>query len=315
VYTGNDATYHKNNYRISFENKVAITLSYFGSRDSLVNVADKYGVSRSTAYRAVSSIATVLYLDRQRHIFFPRTQSEWEEVMQGFEAIARFPGVCGAVDGTLIKRTRPKDHWGWYCRKGYTAYNVQGVVDSNQVFMNISARPGSCNDKSVWEGSSIGTNIHNILPRSCHFLADSGYSPREYMITPFPHDEATHGIVSNFNYLHSKTRIVVECTFGSLKGRFPILKSELQSKDFGMDGIIITACVVLHNYCIRHEDRSIELIHEADPISFAADSIEVRDIEEEVDADDEGTNDNMNNDPEYIKGLEKRFRILQELCM
>ena len=183
-------------------------------------------------------------------------------------------------------------------------------MDSNQLFMHISARPGSCNDKSVWESSSIGANVYNIIPSSCHFVADSGYSPRDYMITPFPHNEAINEIVSSFNYMHSKTRIVVECTFGSLKGRFPILKSELQSKDFGMDGIIITACVVLHNYCIHHEARSLELITQADTNEFnetTADSIQARATD--------NNEDEMNNDPEYIKGLEKRFRLLQELCM
>ena len=295
----------KHNNRISFDNKLAIALTYLGTKGSLDNVADQYGVSRATAYRAVHSICTVLYLERNKHIFFPRNRSEWSEVMEGFFQLAGFPGVCGAVDGTLVKRTRPTEHWGWYCRKGYTAYNMQGIVDSNQVFMQISARPGSCNDKSVWESSSIGQNVRKILPESCHFLADSGYSLREYTITPFPHDEVSPGPIAAFNYKHSRTRIVVECAFGLLKARFPILKTELQSKDLGMDGVLLTACVVLHNYCIRHESNSIELLHQADPGEF------VQATEENVSEQDEDTQENA----EYIKGLEKRFNLLQELCL
>ena len=82
--------------------------------------------------------------------------TEWNDVASGFQAIAGFPGVCGAVDGTLIKRERPDDFWGWYCRKGYVAYNVQGVVDASMHFMSVSVRSGGCNDKTLWSKSLPG---------------------------------------------------------------------------------------------------------------------------------------------------------------
>ena len=69
--------------------------------------------------------------------------------MAGFERISGFPNVAGAVDGTLIKRVRPKTFWGWYCRKGFVAYNVQCVVDSDMLFMDLSVRPRGWNDKRV----------------------------------------------------------------------------------------------------------------------------------------------------------------------
>jgi hypothetical protein len=143
--------------------KVAITLSYLGSKSSMSNIADMYGVSVSTVQRSIRNVTRILYYERQTHIFFPRNNTEWSHVVKGFASIAGFPNVCGAVDGTLIKRTRPRNYYGWYCRKGFVAYNLQGIVDSNMLFMSVSVRPGGCNDKTLWSKSIPGQNPRYIF--------------------------------------------------------------------------------------------------------------------------------------------------------
>lgn len=63
-----------------------------------------------------------------------------------------------------------------------------------------------------------------------------------------------------YNYLHSRTRIVVEKTIGILKGRFRIFKSCLNQK--GIEGRtateqmarVIEASMVLHNILIELQD-------------------------------------------------------------
>ena len=74
---------------------------------------------------------------------------EWNDVAAGFENIQGMRCVAGAIDGTLIRKVRLRAFWGWYCRKGFTAYNVMAIVDSNQRFLAFSIRPGSSNDQSV----------------------------------------------------------------------------------------------------------------------------------------------------------------------
>lgn len=80
---------------------------------------------------------------------------EVDVVEAGFFKVAGFPGVVGAVDGTLIAIPRPHDFEGWYCRKGFTAVNVQAVVDHLGAFRSISIRSGSNNDQSLWNGSGV----------------------------------------------------------------------------------------------------------------------------------------------------------------
>jgi len=156
VYSPNELVRNPAKLTYPFAMKVAITLSYLGSKSSMSNIADMYGCSLSAVQRAVRKVTRVLYYERERHIFFPRTATEWDDVASGFQAIAGFPDVCGAVDGTLIKRVRLNDVWGWYSRKGYVSYNVQGIVDVNMHFTSVSVRSSGCNDKTLWSKSLPG---------------------------------------------------------------------------------------------------------------------------------------------------------------
>ncbi|KAH9099043.1 hypothetical protein LEN26_016388 [Aphanomyces euteiches] len=90
------------------------------------------------------------------HVFSPRSNEEWRNVEAGLAAIAGFPNVAGVVDGSLVKKPRPQNFWGWCIRKGFVAYNKQGVVDSNMFFMDFSVRPGGCNEMSLWSRSVPG---------------------------------------------------------------------------------------------------------------------------------------------------------------
>jgi len=246
----------------SLEMKLALTLRYLGSRGSLAEVASQFGMSVSTASRAYFAICRVLYDDRQYFVRFPSSEAGWQDVVRGFKDIGGFDRVVGAVDGTLIKRSRPSNFWGWYCRKSFTAYNMQAVVDSSKMFMEFSIRPGSCNDCTLWNGSWIGSYVRSVIPFNHHFLGDGGYMLREYLLTPFAYDARKSAEINRYNLVHSRTRIPVECAFGALKGRFQILRRELESHSEQIDGTLIGACIVLHNFCMMHESDSLGALSE-----------------------------------------------------
>ena len=56
-----------------------------------------------------------------------------------------------------------------------------------------------------------------------------------------------------FGYRLSSARMVIECAFGRLKGRFGALRREM---DINIDDllIVIHACFVLHNFCEINND-------------------------------------------------------------
>ena len=55
--------------------------------------------------------------------------------------------------------------------------------------------------------------------------------------------------VTRFNKVHSQTRVVVETTFGALKGRWRRLLHEI-TLDMEFIPDIVMACCILHNICV-----------------------------------------------------------------
>lgn len=149
---------------------------------------------------------------------------------------------------------------GWYCRKNYPAFNVQGVVDSQKKFISYAIRPGSQNDKSVYNGSIFGQTCASLIPEDFYFVADAGYTLHTHLITPYKQKEGQPVQEVHFNKIHSQTRMKVENAFGILKNRFRILKAPLAQKSFDDMALIIKACIVLHNLLILFNDEGNEYL-------------------------------------------------------
>jgi hypothetical protein len=94
-------------------------------------------------------------------------------------------------------------------------------------------------------------------------LVDTGYPNRPEFICPYrgtryhlsEYDDAhlPSNAIENFNYRHSQLRTVIERTFGVVKNRFAILKSQMPYP-FKTQARIVIACCLLHNF-IRRVDR------------------------------------------------------------
>ena len=76
-------------------------------------------------------------------------------------------------------------------------------------------------------------------------MGDSAYSISSFLITPFknPLNHQQH----QFNFIHSKHRVVVENAFGRLKARFKALK-ELSVKDIKIAIKLADCDILLHNF-------------------------------------------------------------------
>lgn len=108
-----------------------IFLRYLAKGDFQSECADLHGVSQPTVSRIISTVVSALDA-RLKNIIFPSTNEDIICMKTKFFSLAKFPGVIGAVDGTLIPILAPKeDEYAFVCRKGYHALNVQGVVDTS----------------------------------------------------------------------------------------------------------------------------------------------------------------------------------------
>jgi hypothetical protein len=249
---------------------VAVCIHYLTRSGAVVDSAKVFGMGKASAIRFIDQVLDIV-IDRlgPRFIYLPQSDEEWQQLSEGFEQVCSFPDACLAVDGTLIQIERPFDYEGWYCRKGWPAINVQGVVDFKRRFRSYAMRPGAENDKGVFNRSEFGKTIHQLLPQNKTILADAGYQLFRHCMTPYDiHDGMTQE-EKHYNHLHSCTRIIVENAFGILKNRFRRFKAPLNQKGNLDNGWrperrqktassqaarIIRACLVLHNIYIDLRD-------------------------------------------------------------
>ncbi|KAF0714906.1 hypothetical protein AaE_011466 [Aphanomyces astaci] len=134
--------------------RVAVALHYLSHSDGYSTTAALFGISLTCARQYCVQVCQVI---RQRYlsavVCLPTRRPDWEKVRLGFESVMGFPNAYGAIDGPLVPIKRFTDHTGWYCRKGFPAFNIQAVVDDKLKFMSYSIRSGSQNDKALFRES------------------------------------------------------------------------------------------------------------------------------------------------------------------
>lgn len=77
-----------------------------------------------------------------------------------------------------------------------------------------------------------------------YLLGDSGYPMYEWLMTPHPSDHLRKW--RGYNYEHSRSRIIIEKSFGMLKRRFSILSKPIAFMTENVCDIFIVCCI-LHN--------------------------------------------------------------------
>lgn len=114
------------------------TLRFLAKADFFSEVGDIHGISKSSVSVCLPRVCRALngFLD----IKFPTDPQTLLKMKEEFYAIAHFPNVVGAIDGTLIpiRGMNGVDEPVFVCRKNFHALNVQGVVDSSMRYILCS---------------------------------------------------------------------------------------------------------------------------------------------------------------------------------
>ncbi|CAH2012327.1 unnamed protein product [Acanthoscelides obtectus] len=119
--------------------------------------------------------------------------------------------------------------------------------------------PGSVHDSRIWRNPQTRSQLINKA--NLVLLGDDGYAIGPCLMTPFRNP--TPGAEINYNKLLKQKRVIIECCFGQLKRRFPILQYVCRVKLENVPKIII-ACIVLHNVAKILGDADFDLV-EQDP--------------------------------------------------
>ncbi|KAH6793828.1 hypothetical protein C2S52_004305 [Perilla frutescens var. hirtella] len=148
-----------------------------------------------------------------------------------------FKGCLGALDGTYIPvKVLQSDKARYRNRKGNVTVNVLAVCDRNMNYVYVlTGWEGSAADSRVLRDAITRPNGLKI-PTGSYYLCDGGYTNANGFLAPYrgvryhlqEWDGASSGPQNSqeyFNLKHAKARNVIEWSFGLLKGRWAILRS------------------------------------------------------------------------------------------
>ena len=147
----------------------------------------------------------------------------------------------------------------YYSRKGCFAINVQVIIDKQKwVLWCHTGEMGSSHDSPIFHESKLGKymqeNAEDLKKRGLFLVADSAYSLRSYLMTPYD-NPGVRSSQDNFNFFLSSCRIYVECCFGEVDRRWGIFWRPLVGK-LSNHKNTIDACLRLHNFIVDfREDK------------------------------------------------------------
>ncbi|KAG8368382.1 hypothetical protein BUALT_Bualt15G0039700 [Buddleja alternifolia] len=244
-----------NTKHVSVSEQVAIFLSIIAHHKKNMIVKHDFKRSGYTISMVFNNVLTALL---SVHTLFRANPEPIEEGCRS-ERWKWFKGCLGALDGTYIPmRVRLSDKARYRNRKGDISVNVLGVCDINMKFIYIlTGWEGSAADSRVLKDALTRENGLKV-PSGNYYLCDSGYTNGDGFLTPYRgvryHMQewnscriAPANAYEFFNKTHSKARNVIERSFGLLKVRWAILRSnsfylvKVQNR-------IIMACCLLQNF-------------------------------------------------------------------
>lgn len=253
---------------ISAEKAVLLTIWYLANTETFRQISDRFNVTLSCAHRIVTLVTEFIVSISKNYINWPDARSAQKDCIH-FGRKQGIQNIVGAIDGTHIQINRPKVHQEDYCnRKGFHSIILQGVVNSSMMFINIHVgEPGSMHDARVLRRSSLYRkavdNPIELFYEKYKLIGDSAYPSLPWLLTPIKDNGHLTDYEKDFNYRHSSTRIVIENTYGHLKGRFRRLQKFDNLKISFIVNCTVAACV-LHNICRTVKDENVEVFVDRD---------------------------------------------------
>uniref|UniRef100_A0A3Q2Z7P5 Uncharacterized protein n=1 Tax=Hippocampus comes TaxID=109280 RepID=A0A3Q2Z7P5_HIPCM len=231
---------------VSVEKRVAITLWKLATNACYRTIGHLFGVAKNTVCVIVHQTCSAIVSEMSQDLIKWPVGDLMNENVRKFEERWGFPQVLGGIDGTHIPIIRPHDcHTDYYNRKGFYSVIMQAVVDSSYRFIDIFIGwPGSVHDARVFANSPLYQNRTSGslfwgdkrdiggVPVPLVLLGDAAYPLSTWLMKPFSDNGRLTQPQKDFNYKHSRARMVVENAFGRLKGRWRQWRTLRASKAF-----------------------------------------------------------------------------------
>jgi len=159
-------------HAVPVDTQVLAALQFYGSGSFQWVVGRSCGISQSSVCLSVDAVTKSLVKRATEFIKFPTDQRTVVANKLAFNAVANFPNVLGAIDGTHVAIKAPSCSEDAYVnRKGVHTINVQAVCDMDMMFLDVCVKwPGSTHDAFIWRNSSL------------HSVFEQGYMPDGWLV-------------------------------------------------------------------------------------------------------------------------------------
>ena len=237
---------------LSVENQVCCALFQLGGGCFNRVTALAAGISTSCARSATVRVVKALFFLRKDFINFPTPESKMDTANAMLDQFG-IDNLFAGIDGCQIRfeekpRGLPANHPAqkYWCRKQF--YSLNTLFVSNNVFFYYvdCGWFGSAHDARVWNTTKVRPLVENpAITGNYKLVGDSAYPLSPTLIKPF--DVAQNADERRFNNALSGARtLMMECLYGRLKRRFPILKQLRSHLKYSKR--IIVVCCILHNF-------------------------------------------------------------------
>ena len=245
------------------DDRLAITLHYLVTGDSIQSISFSYRVGHSTVSGIIDSTCDALWkVLLPEYMTRPSTPVEWKWVSQGFEQRWNFPHCVGALDGKHVVMQAP-------ARSGSTFYNYKGthsivlmaMCDSHYCFTLVDiGDAGRHSDGGVFSNSAFGQAMDEgklsipctdevsgiASPIPYFFVGDAAFPLKTYMLRPYPGRNLPESKWI-FNYRLSRAPRTIENTFSIMTTIFRIFRRPMIANPDKVTRITKAVCC-LHNY-------------------------------------------------------------------
>ena len=254
-------------HSISVQQRVAITLWCLPPPAEYCTISHLLGVARPSVCEIVHETrSAILDVLLKEYMKFP-TGRDLDQTVSLFRSKWGVPQYwcCRWLLYTHIGAMW--NHTDYYKRKVWYSMLIQGLADANYCFLDIYVGwPGNVYNARMFSHSTLYSKITRmyLLPDKPELISgvsyplfmitDSAYPLQSWLMKPFQHNSNLITQQHTFNYWLSRTRIVVENTFGRLKARWWTLMKKNIMFVHNIPHIIAAACV-LHNICERHNQN------------------------------------------------------------
>ncbi|KAK5644198.1 hypothetical protein RI129_008043 [Pyrocoelia pectoralis] len=257
-----ELTKHSIRKPISFECRLALTLSYLSQGVSHQFLAWSFKMGKATVRKIILETCETIWKVLSPLHLPPLAVQDYEHISEEFRSQWNMPHCVGSIDGKYINIKCPPNSGSlYYDHKGNYSIVMLAACNADYCFTFVDVGAyGSQSDGGILSASLFGQALLNktlplpadkTLPNSRvqfphYFVGDSAFPLKDNIMRPYPGkllDERRR----IFNYRLSRARRIIENCFGILVTRWRILQNNVHASPHNATNIVL-ACVALHNY-------------------------------------------------------------------